>query len=251
MNENRELASQLQQALNLPVSPIAISVVDKVPDGVPEYNGTAPAGCLFWQEAAKGAFATSTKDHELCAIGVHTHNLAAPSPAHERELTQVLGVMAGMNYVREEDVAAIPVIQKEVKHVIYAPLADSPVPPDVVMLFAHSRQSLVITEAVAQVDDSMPPAMGRPACAAIPQALNSGRAAMSLGCCGARAYLDELTDDIALWALPGTRLQAYTETISTFAGANDVLTNFHTLRRKDVDQGKKPTIAESLSRLQN
>ena len=250
MVSNKELSSQLQETLMLQVPPIAISVAETVPEDVPNYSGNAPAGCFFWQEAVKGAFATSTADHELCAIGVHTHNLAAPSSAHEGELTEVLGVMAGMNYVREEDVAAIPVIEREVAHVIYSPLKDSPLPPDVIMLFAHAQQSLVITEAAAQVDNSIPPAMGRPACAAIPQAMNSGRAAMSLGCCGARAYLDELTNDVALWALPGAKLQAYADAISTFAEANDVLTKFHTLRREDIDHGKSPAIRESLSRLQ-
>jgi len=245
------LAAQLQDALQLRTPPVAVCFSDHVPENVPEYQDNAPAGCFFWQEAAKGGFATSTKDHELCAIGVHTHNLAAPASAHTGELTEVLGVMAGMDYVREEDVAAIPVIEQESKHVIYAPLAESPLPPDVVMLFTHARQSLVITEAAAQVDGSIAPAMGRPACAAIPQAMNSGSAVLSLGCCGARAYLDDLTDDVALCALPGAKVQEYADAIASFAKSNDILTKFHLLRKDDVEGGRKPTVSESLARMQN
>ena len=48
----------------------------------------------------------------------------------------------------------------------------------------------------------MPPAMGRPSCAVVPQAANSTGSAPSMGCCGARAYLDVLTDDV-LSAVPG------------------------------------------------
>ena len=55
--------------------------------------------------------------------------------------------------------------------------------------------------------------------AIVPQVLNQQRAAMSLGCCGARAYLDVLTDDVALWALPAHRLDQYCGQIVTFANA--------------------------------
>ena len=181
---------------------------------------------------------------------MHTHRLAEPSPNYRGELTQVLAEMAGLKYVRAEDVVSIPVVRKEVSHVVYAPLADSPLDPDVVILFAHLRQSLVITEAVTQVDGSIPPAMGRPACAGIPQAMNTNRAALSLGCCGARAYLNELKDDIALWALPGAKIQDYVAAVETFGNANQALTQFHSLRKEGVAQGLRSTTEESLARMQ-
>lgn len=88
--------------------------------------------------------------------------------------------------------------------------------------------------------------MGRPACAIVPQAFNTGRAALSLGCCGARAYLDVLTDDVALWAIPGPKLNLYVERVTALAIANSVLSTFHNIRRSDVKEGKSPTIRESL-----
>ena len=72
---------------------------------------------------------------------------------------------------------------------------------------------------------------------------------MSLGCCGARAYLDGLSDDTALWAIPGTRLDRYCEQIATFANANRTLAMFHERRRADVESGMRPTVRESLQRL--
>ena len=108
----------------------------------------------------------------------------------------------GLDYVREEEIAAIPVMQHKLAHALYGPLADFPVQPEVVLVFAHAQHGLILSEAVARVDGGTPPAMGRPACAIVPHVLNQRRAAMSLGCCGARAYLDALTDDVALWALP-------------------------------------------------
>jgi uncharacterized protein (DUF169 family) len=91
--------------------------------------------------------------------------------------------------------------------------------------------------------------MGRPACAVIPQVLNQGYAAMSLGCCGARAYLDALSDSVAMWAFPGTKLEQYCEQIAVLARANQTLTAFHTRRREDIQSGQRPTVRQSLERL--
>lgn len=251
MNSYAAVAGMLQKSLNLALPPVAVCISDAVPEGVPEYDGRAPAGCLFWQEAENGPFSTRTSHHELCAIGVHTHQMANPSASYEAELGDVLKTMAGMDYVREEDVMEIPVLENETRHVIYAPLDKTPLDPSVVLLFAHSRQSLIITEAVQQVEPAVPPAMGRPACAVVPHAVKTGRAALSLGCCGARAYLDALTDDVAIWALPGDKVHLYAARIDTFATANNALGEFHSMRRKDVEAGLEPTVAESLSRLEN
>jgi uncharacterized protein (DUF169 family) len=175
--------------------------------------------------------------------------LAGAPPSQAQELKTTLKVLNSLDYVRDEEVAAIPVLDRTVKHVVYAPLADAPLTPDVVVLFANARHSLIIAEAVQQVEAGLPPAMGRPACAMIPQVANSGRAAMSLGCCGARAYLDALTDDIALWALPGANIAVYAERVSVLATANDTLAKFHALRRASVSQGAQPTVEESLAAL--
>jgi uncharacterized protein (DUF169 family) len=249
MTDYAGISTSLEEALKLRLPPIAVCFCDDVPSGISAHAGTVPAGCVFWQHAAGGAFATSTSDHELCAVGVYTHNLANPSPRHAGELGSVLQVMAGMEYVRSEDVAAIAVRKTPTKHVVYAPLKATPLPPDVVLLFADSRQGLVIAEAVQQVDPQVPPAFGRPACAVVPQAVNSNYAAMSLGCCGARAYLDALTDDTALWAFPGAKMAHYAERIAKLATANRVLGRFHELRRADVEAGSAPSYAESLARL--
>ena len=72
---------------------------------------------------------------------------------------------------------------------------------------------------------------------------------MSLGCCGARAYLDALTDSVALWALPGSKLNQYCEQVEILARANKTLSAFHGRRKKDIESGERPTVEESLQRL--
>jgi uncharacterized protein (DUF169 family) len=249
MNKYTKLAEDLISSLELTLPPIAVSFADVAPANVPFYDGVVPAGCVFWQQAATRTFVTSTKDHELCPIGVHTHHLAEPARLHQTELAEALKAMSDLDYVRPEEVAAIPVIKRDVKHVTYGPLAEFPLDPDVVLLFTHARQGLILSEAVARVDNGMAPAMGRPACAVVPQVLNHGNAAMSLGCCGARAYLDALTDSVAMWALPTSKLDRYCAEIAVLARANKTLTTFHTRRREDVEAGKQPSVRQSLERL--
>ena len=250
MNLNHpQRAAQLSTSLELSLPPIAVAFADTVPAGVAEFAGAVPAGCVFWQEAARRTFATSASHHALCSIGIHTLNLSQAPASQPQELQSALEAMMGLDYVREEEVAAIPVARREAKHAIYGPLAKFPTDPAVVLLFANARQGLVLSEALGRVDGGVPPAMGRPACAAVPQALNHGVAVMSLGCCGARAYLDALSDDVAMWALPGARLDRYCEQIAGFASANRTLAMFHERRRADVESGERPTVQESLRRL--
>jgi len=243
-----QLASSLAASLDLRQPPVAICLTDSVPAGVNEHAGRVPAGCRFWEDAANSVFATSASDHSLCAIGVHTHNLQ-PSPAQQADLMDALKIFGELDYVRPEDVALIPVLESRPGSIVYAPLANSPLPPDVVLLFVNANQTLILSEATQQVENQHPPAMGRPACAVVPQVINTGRAAVSLGCCGARAYLDVLTDDVAVFAIPGARLEAYVERIEALARANAVLSTFHHLRRRDVEAGMSPTVLESLAAL--
>ncbi len=249
MNENTKLAQVLVSSLDLTLPPIAISFCDTPPAHAPSYDGVAPAGCAFWQQAAARTFATTAKDHALCSIGVYTHHLADAPASHQSELAEALKVMGELDYVRPEEVAAIPVMARPAKYVVYGPLAECQTAADVVLIFAHAAQSLIVSEAVARVDRGAPPAMGRPACAAVPQAFNRQTAALSLGCCGARAYLDVLTDNVALWALPGAKLDQYCAEIAAFARANKTLAEFHSRRRNDVEAGQQPTVRQSLERL--
>lgn len=242
------IADLLSATLDLHQAPVAICFTDAVPARIHPHDGRVPAGCRFWQDAASMTFATSAADHSLCAIGIYTHNLQT-TPAQERDMGDALKVFRDLGYLREEDLASIPVLATQSKHILYGPLAETPLAPDVVLLFVNANQTLILSEATQQVEHQMPPAMGRPACAVVPQVLNTGRAALSLGCCGARAYLDTLTDDVALFAIPGAKLEAYSARIEILANANKTLSRFHQLRRRDVQAGQAPTIQESLASL--
>ncbi len=242
------LTETLATSLALRQPAVAICFSDSIPAGVEAFSGRVPAGCRFWEEAAVKTFATSAADHNLCAIGVYTHRLE-PSANQQTDLSDALEVFKQLGYVREEDLASIPVLETQPRYVIYSPLAETPLPPDIVILFVNAIQTLILSEATQQVESQNPPAMGRPACAVVPQVMRTGRAALSLGCCGARAYLDGLTDDVAIFAIPGPKLHAYAERIQALAAANSLLSKFHRIRRRDIAAGQLPTVKDSLAAL--
>ena len=248
MPDYTEIAQTLVEALNLTQPPVAVCLTETVPAGVESWAGQVPAGCRFWQEAQERVFATSAADHGLCSIGLYTHNLEM-SPAAGADLSDALKVFNDLSYVRSEDVPAIPVLGSRPKYVIYGPLAQISLDPDVVLLFMRPDQTLIVAEASQQLEGGLPPTMGRPACAVIPQAKNTSRSALSLGCCGARAYLDILSESVALYAIPGPAIGAFAERVTALSKANTILTAFHGIRRRDVDAGRNPTIRESLQAL--
>ncbi|MFZ0588975.1 MAG: DUF169 domain-containing protein [Bryobacteraceae bacterium] len=129
-----------------------------------------------------------------------------------------------------------PVLQWQPQYVIYSALAKAPLAPDVVILFVNANQTLICSEATQQVENQNPPALGWPACAVVPQVMTTGRLALSLGCCGARAYLDILTDDVAVFVIPRAELASYAERIEEVARANGVLSKFHQVRRERIQE---------------
>ena len=248
MNNFSKMAQVLTDALKLKTSPVAVCIMDEAPNDVPAHGGAVAAGCMFWEEGSQKAFNTTGKDHENCTVGMYTHHMPITTKTQEANLNDSLKVFGDLGYVRPEDLPLVPVLNREAKNVVYSPLGSAPATPDVVLLFVNFAQGLIVSEAAQQVEGSIAPALGRPACAVVPQAANTKLAALSLGCCGARAYLNVMTDDIALWAIPGDKLQAYVDRVEVLAKANVILTQFHGMRKQDIASGKNPTIQESLAR---
>jgi len=122
MESPKQCANQLRTFLELPITPVAVSFSNSVPPGVSEFDDVVPAGCSFWHQAVDRCFATSAKDRKHCSIGVHTHNLSGAPVSQQVELGDSLKAMMGLDYVREQEVAAIPTMQRPYSHVIYCPL---------------------------------------------------------------------------------------------------------------------------------
>src|SRR5437879_319375 len=127
MSDYPSIARTFSEALKLRQPPIAVCLrmADSLPAGLTTQAPRAAAGCVFWERAATGGFATAAADHANCAIGTFTHNMDATA-AHEIDRRDALRVFADLGYVRPEDIPAIPVLAQRPRHVIYAPLAATP-----------------------------------------------------------------------------------------------------------------------------
>ena len=233
MTDYARLEQQLASDLGLTRRPVAVAFRDEPPPGVSRFKGTAPSGCSFWRLAAEGAtFFTVPADHYNCPIGAYTHNIPLP-PARARELEDTLGLMASIGYVRMEEVPGIPVLAKSPGAVVYAPLGDTPVDPDVVLFSGPAARVMLLQEAAmrAGVASSLN-TLGRPTCMALPAALAGGMVA-STGCVGNRVYTAVAEGDLYA-AVPGRDLGKLSEMTATIKAANARLMDYHQAWRRQL-----------------
>jgi len=229
----RALEKRLVETLGLEHRPVAVSFADAPPAGVAKFTGSMPSGCSFWPLAMRGrTFYTVPSDHYNCAIGSHTHNIPLPSE-RAQELPQTLSFMAGLGYVKMEEIPDIPRLPQTPGAVVYAPLADTPGDPDVVLFVGRPGRLMLLQEAALRAGvAARMPFLARPTCMALPAAL-AGGAVASTGCIGNRVYT-ELSDDDLYVAVPGRELTRVVDEVATIAHANTALGDYHRQRRRDL-----------------
>ena len=226
-----EVEQSVTRALSLSRRPVAVAFRDTAPAGVTAFAGAAPSGCSFWRLAAAGhAFYTVPGDHYNCPIGSHTHAIPLPA-ARAPELEQTLGFMAGLGYVRMEEVPGLPRLPRTPGVVVYAPLGETPVDPDVVLVAGRPGRVMLLMEAAGHARVTTQPGfLGRPTCMALPAALAGGTIA-STGCIGNRVYTD-LGDDELYVVVPGRDMARVAASLDAIISANDTLATYHRDRRR-------------------
>ena len=229
MRSLAEFEQTLTAALELQRRPVAIAFAGTAPAGTPALTGTQPSGCSFWRLAADGAiFYTVSADHLNCPIGSYTHNIDLPT-GREKELTDTLSLMADIGYIRMTEVPSIPRLPDTPTVIVYAPLADAPIAPDVVVLSGRPSKLMLLHEAAGRAGVATTPLMGRPTCMAVPAAL-SGGVASSLGCIGNRVYTD-VSDDEFYAVIAGSDVDRVSDALGTILSANRTLAEYHRDRR--------------------
>jgi uncharacterized protein (DUF169 family) len=229
----RELENHFVQSLGLRTRPVAVKFESSLPSGIPKFTGTEPSGCSFWRLAAAGrTFYTVASDHFNCPVGSYTHNIALPFE-RANELDQTFGLMVQVGYLKMEEVPGIPQLPQQPAAVIYAPLADTPVDPDVVILSGAPNKIMLVQEAAGRAGRaSNMPLLGRPTCMALPASMAHG-AVMSTGCIGNRIYTG-LPDSEMYVAIPGRDLAAIAAELPATVHANSQLATYHIGRRAQL-----------------
>ncbi len=231
MTNYRIMEQRLSDVLSLQRRPIAVAFRETPPTGVPKFTGREPSGCSFWRIAAEGrTFYTVPSDHYNCPIGSYTHSISLPQE-RTQELDQTLSFMAGIGYIKMEEVPRIPRLPQPPGVVIYAPLGDTPVEPDVVVFSGRPGRVMLLHEAAVRAGvEAQVPLFGRPTCMALPAALAHGVVA-STGCIRNRVCTDVGEDELYV-AVPGKDLARIAEEAQTIATANAKLSEYHRGRRQ-------------------
>jgi uncharacterized protein (DUF169 family) len=230
--DTKRVAEALSGLLGLEPAPVAIAFRPAPPAEVRRLERPGAAGCSYWRLASEGrVFYTEAEDHYNCPVGSYTHGVTLPAD-RAKELEGVVGTMVGLQYIRMEEVPTLPRRTGPFGVAIYAPLADSPVEPDVVLVRGNARQIMLVAEAARAAGVGHDgPALGRPACAMIPEAIQAARGNTSLGCIGNRVYTG-LGDGELYFTIPGAALTAVVEKLATIVHANRELEQYHEARRQ-------------------
>jgi uncharacterized protein (DUF169 family) len=220
-------AQRLQTLLGLAWPPVALAFHAQPPADLPRVERAGPSGCSYWKLAAEGqVFYTEAADHYNCPIGAYTHGIELPA-AQAQELQGLMGTMLQLQYLRQEEIPAIPRRHQAFGVAIYAPLAQAPTAPDVILVRGHAKQLMLLAEAANAAGLSHEGGlMGRPTCAMIPAAMQAGRVVTSLGCIGNRVYT-ALGDEEFYAAIPGSQLATLLDKLAVIAAANRELERFH------------------------
>jgi uncharacterized protein (DUF169 family) len=231
--EWKNLEKKFAEALNFERRPVAVAFLDATPAGVRRFTGSEPSGCSFWRLAASGeTFYTVPENHFNCAVGAYTHNIAL-SPEREQETGQTLKLMFDLGYVTPEEVPQIPRLEKAPVAIVYSPLGEAPVKPDVVLFACKPRAAMLLNETANRAGvASGSPALGRPTCMALPASLKHG-AILSLGCIGNRVYTG-LSEEELYFVVRGDDVQAMAEALEVVIGANTALREYADGRRETL-----------------
>jgi uncharacterized protein (DUF169 family) len=237
MTEYRALAEQIQSLLDLATPPVALAFVDEPPAGVARTSNVSPSTCGFWRLAENGVFYADATQHFNCQVGSMVMGFDLP-PHIMQDLGGLVETMCGCAYLSPEEGDKIPSVGSKAAGVVYGPLAEFPTAPSAVVLWLSPRQAMLYNEAAGAASWATEATRvgGRPACAAVPMAMQGGQPTLSLGCIGMRTFT-EIADDRMLAVVPGNKLDAFVAALRTTMDANRSMLSFYEQRKAEVAAG--------------
>ncbi len=233
--DNTKIDHEITSAFGLDIPPIAMAFVDGQPQGVETMEEEVPSFCTFWRMAEKKSFYAPANKHYNCPIGAMVLGFEMPKEVQE-QLGGLVKKMCECSYLSEDEPANIPTITEKKAGVVYGPLKDFPVEPQLILMWLKPSQAMIYNEVLGCCKwsgsmDSM--ALGRPACAVIPTTLNKSPFGMSLGCTGMRTFT-EVSDDHILATLNCKEIDSFLTSLQTTLSANKEMKEFYLDHKKNI-----------------
>ena len=233
--DNAKIDQEISSAFGLDISPIAMALVDNQPQGVETMEEEVPSFCTFWRMAEKKSFYAPANKHYNCPIGAMVLGFEMPKEVQD-QLGGLVKKMCECSYLSEDEPVNIPTITEKKAGVVYGPLKDFPVAPQLILMWLKPSQAMIYNEVLGCCKwsgsmDSM--ALGRPACAVIPTTLNKSPFGMSLGCTGMRTFT-EVSDDHILATLNCAEIDSFLTSLQTTLSANKEMKEFYTDHKNKI-----------------
>jgi uncharacterized protein (DUF169 family) len=227
-------AQRLSSLLSLQHPPIALAFTDQPPDGVAQAGKPVPSACTFWRQAEQGTFYATAAEHFNCPVGSMVMGFELPAAVGE-QLGGLVQSMCDAHYLSMDEAAKIPTVGRQSAGIVYGPLREFPLDPDLVLLWVNVAQAMLYSEAAGRAAWTATPmgVSGRPGCAALPLALNSGQPGMSLGCAGMRTFT-EIGDDMNLAAVPGSALPEFVDALAGTVESNTAMRSFYAAHKAAI-----------------
>ena len=223
------LATSLTESLRLLAPPIAITFADEAPAGVPAFDapmsapaddgrtGRVPAGCVFWMKGAETTFSTVAADHGNCSVGSVTHGFKT---LEEVGSNSDVAALLDSGWVTMDVVPQIPVVTEKPGAVVYGPLAETPVDPDVILLRVNGKQMMTISDAWPGLRIE-----GKPQCHIVAIAKEQGEPAASVGCALSRVRTGMNVAEMTM-AIPGAKLAEFAASLAHTASVDNVVARY-------------------------
>jgi len=227
------IGTEINEKLRLATPPIALAFVERAPAGIPSLDEDVPSACSFWRKAEMAVFYASADRHFNCPIGALTMGFAMPDEV-QAKLMELTKMMCGVGYLAPEEAAKIPSIPKKHSGIVYGPLRDFPIEPDLVLMWLTPDQAMLYAEAAGScrwVEERPIPLLGRPSCAALPVALANSQSTFSLGCTGMRIFTG-IGEDRFLAVLPGNRMLEFNKALGSKREATQRMRIFYEDHKK-------------------
>jgi uncharacterized protein (DUF169 family) len=230
MNQDyKALAGALTELLSLQTPPLAITFTQADPPGMPRYEGEMPAptpdgrtgkvsaGCVFWMKATDRTFHTCAEDHGNCSVGSLTHGFITLDVAATRADVRAL---VESQWVTPAVFPHIPVVKKRPQCVVYGPLADTQMDPDVVFLRVNGKTAMILHDALPDLRFE-----GKPQCHIIPIAKEEGQVALSVGCMLSRVRTGMPNTEMTC-AIPAKKLADVVEKLRATSRADKAVATY-------------------------
>src|SRR5262249_9727841 len=144
--DRSESAEQLSELLALDHPPVGLSFVTEAPDGIAVAEQAVPSSCAFWRQAEQGVFYATAAQHFNCPVGAMVMGFSLT----EEVMTQLGGLVQSMcdaQYLEMEEAQKIPSVPSNAVGIVYGPLAEVPVEPDLALLWLTPAQAMIFNEA--------------------------------------------------------------------------------------------------------